>query len=418
MRLLSIAFTILACFLLLPGCGGGGGSAPPNPDDGLPIPIRTKEEAMRHGAWTVLVYLDGDNDLEQYAIANFNQMEQVGSSADVRVIVQFDRTPGFDSTNGNWADTRRFLVTRGADTNLMSSLRLDDPPMGEADMGSPDTLRDFVQWGRSTFPADHYALVVWDHGTGWEIHTLSDQIPYKFIALDSTSGNALDVSEIKTAMSGLRVDVLAFDACFMQEMEVAYELRTTAKYMVGSPSAIPAYGFDYNLILRGLRGTTTPEGLGRLLVDDYMTRYSGGFKGITISMLDLDRMDSLAAAANNYATVLMDYAAAKADELKAARDSSLDYSTIDSGPDRQSRDMLQYAGLSASAVGSPADAAYAALVDAYGRAVLVEKHNPDTPTARGLSIYLPPASAYNSRYGLLEFSRNTIWDEWLQAQVK
>ncbi len=417
MKLLPLAIACLACFLLLPGCGGGGSSSP-NPDDGLPVPIRTKEEAMKHGAWTVLVYLDGDNDLEKYAIANFNQMEQIGSSADVRVIVQFDRAPGFDSTNGNWTDTRRFLVTRDTDTNVISSLRLDDPPMGEADMGSPDTLRNFVQWGRSTFPADHYALIVWDHGTGWEIHTLTEQIPYKYIALDSTSGNALDVPEIKTAMSGLRVDVLAFDACFMQEMEVAYELRTTAKYMVGSSSAVPAYGYDYNLILRGLRGTTTPEGLGRLLVDDYMARYPEGYKGITHSLIDLDQMDILASAASNYSVVLMDYATAKADELKSARDSSLDYSTIDSGPDRQSRDMLEYAGLAASAIGTPADTAYAALADAFGRAVLVEKHNSDTPTARGLSIYIPPSSAYNFNYGLLEFSHSTTWDEWLQAQVK
>lgn len=413
-------YPLLTCLLLclaLNGCGGGGG-APADPNADLPAPIYTREQAMRHGAWTVLVYMDADNDLEHYAINNFNQMEQVGSSADVRVIVQFDRTPYYDISNGNWSDTRRFLVTRDPDSINMKSLRLDDPMMGEANMGSPDTLRDFVQWGMSTFPADHYALVIWDHGTGWEVSTAAAQYPQKFIAFDMTNGSALDLPEVRAALADMRVDVLSFDACFMQEMEVAYELKDAAGYLVGSAAAIPAFGYDYNLILRGLRGTTSPEGMGRLMVDQFMARYPEGFKSITHSVVDLDRMENLATSLDEFARVLSANAAVKSDRLAAARESALNYSTISDLRDMRSRDFLQYCGLAAGAVGAPADTAYAAVQEAYRAAVVYEKHNSDTPTATGMSIYVPAASDYDYRYGSLGLAKDTVWDEWLKAQVK
>ncbi len=59
----------LLATLMLTGCGGGGTTTSLDP------PIYTRAEAQQHGAWTVLVYLDADNDLEAAGITNFNQME-------------------------------------------------------------------------------------------------------------------------------------------------------------------------------------------------------------------------------------------------------------------------------------------------------------------------------------------------------
>ncbi len=60
------------------------------------------------------------------------------------------------------------------DTTVLDGDRLADPPTDTindngsktADMGSYRTLADFVQWGSSNYPADHLAVVVWDHGSG------------------------------------------------------------------------------------------------------------------------------------------------------------------------------------------------------------------------------------------------------------
>src|SRR5690242_17620652 len=41
--------------------------------------------------WTVMVYMNGDNNLEPFALENFNDMAKVGSSDRINIIVQFDR---------------------------------------------------------------------------------------------------------------------------------------------------------------------------------------------------------------------------------------------------------------------------------------------------------------------------------------
>ena len=71
--------------------------------------------------WTVMVYLDGDNDLESAAIEDLNEMEQVGSNSNLNIVVLFDRVSGYNSSNGDWTDTRRGLVTADTDTYTISS---------------------------------------------------------------------------------------------------------------------------------------------------------------------------------------------------------------------------------------------------------------------------------------------------------
>ena len=61
--------------------------------------------------WTYMVYLDGDNNLEAAAIDDFLEMSSVGSTPEVAVVAQMDRIAGYDTSNGDWTDTRRFYVT-------------------------------------------------------------------------------------------------------------------------------------------------------------------------------------------------------------------------------------------------------------------------------------------------------------------
>ncbi|HEX2998663.1 MAG TPA: clostripain-related cysteine peptidase, partial [Armatimonadota bacterium] len=120
---------------------------------------------MSRRKWTVMVYMDADCDLEEYGVLNMNQMESVGSDANVNYVVQFDRGPGYDATNGDWTDTRRFLVTKDNDMQNITSPMLQN--MGEVDMGQPSSLTDFITWAKTTYPADHYCLILWNHGAGW-----------------------------------------------------------------------------------------------------------------------------------------------------------------------------------------------------------------------------------------------------------
>jgi len=118
--------------------------------------------------WTYLVYLDGDNNLEGAAIDDFMEMSAVGSTSAVNIVVQFDRIPGYDSSYGDWTDCKRFRVTYGM-TPMAENALID---LGECNMGDPNTLRDFVDWTMTEYPAENYALILWNHGSGWKLSVL------------------------------------------------------------------------------------------------------------------------------------------------------------------------------------------------------------------------------------------------------
>jgi hypothetical protein len=115
--------------------------------------------------WTIMVYMNADNNLESDGIADFNEMEAVGSTSDFNIVVQIDRASGYDATNGDWTTCRRYYVTQDANTSTISSQLIQD--LGEVDMGSYSTLVSFVDWAKTNYPADNYFLVCWDHGDGW-----------------------------------------------------------------------------------------------------------------------------------------------------------------------------------------------------------------------------------------------------------
>jgi len=119
-------------------------------------PISVTSAQSPQADWTILIYLDGDNNLERNAIDDFIEMAVVGSSAQVNVIVQFDRVAGYDARYGDWTGTLRFRVTQGMTPESDNALA----DIGELNMGDPQTLIDFVSWGKAAFPAQRTALVL------------------------------------------------------------------------------------------------------------------------------------------------------------------------------------------------------------------------------------------------------------------
>lgn len=409
-RKLKIWSACLALLLLVAGCGGGGGSSAP----GSPL-IHTLAEARQPARWTVLVYLDADNNLESAAIHNFNQMEAVGSTQDVHVIVQMDRRTGDDPFNEHWTDTRRYLITHDTDLKVMHSLRLDNPALGELNMANPNTLHDFAAWGESNFPADHYLLIVWDHGSGWQLRTLGAQPRYKAISDDETSNSVMNVTDMASALQGQNVDVLAFDACYMQQLEIAYQVRNCADYMVASTAAEPSPGYNYTRVLGRISGSTTPVQVCQMIVQQFAVEYPNPQAEITMSAVDLSKIAGVANAVSDLAGLLIPEAAARSSAFATARNNSLNYCAEDT-TDYHSYDLIDYTDKCAAAVGSSTNAAKAALHVALSSAVIGSMHNSDMPAAHGLGIYVPAPHLCDPRYSEMALSVDTQWDEWLQAQ--
>ena len=274
-------------------------------------------------AWNFLVYLDGDNDLETQAIMDFNEMEFIGSNSQVNVLVLFDRHPDYDYSNGDWTGTRLYRVNYDTNSNVINSQLLAD--YGEKDMSDPATLRDFIIYCQTYYPAGHTVLTLWNHGAGvypkaFEIDktksTASDSTSAKGICWDDTSGprpwNCLTTDEVAAALAaartstGQKIDIINLDACLMQLLEVAYEWKEQADFLVGSEETIPGDGDDYDTVLGHLTGNpnVTSRDLAIQLVTDYYNYYNNAWSNTTYSALDLAAITGFMPAFQTLATEL------------------------------------------------------------------------------------------------------------------
>lgn len=405
MKLRYLAPILLAIAILIAGCGGGGSGTATD---------RFKDATGGgDGDWTVLIYLNADNDLERFGILNFNQMEKVGSTDRLKIVVQIDRSPGYDSTNDNWTGTRRYLVTKDGDPNKINSTLIQD--MGELDMGSPDTLRDFIRWGQQNYPSTRCCLVIWNHGSGWRTANRT-AITTKNVSFDDTSGTSIQTSDLAYALSGAvqQIDVVAFDASLMQMLEVAYELRSSAKILVGSEESPPGDGYVYDRWLAPLAASPGMGAtqLGTVIAQEYVKAYTNVYD-VTQSVIELANLPAVAVAADDLALALIPQATTNAAALRSARQSAQSYAFD------YYKDLIDYAGLVNQLVPDAAiSAAYAKLQTALSSAVIYEAHTGSSVArSHGLSVYVPEPSEYLSRYETIAFSRDyPNWAKWLKAQ--
>ena len=98
--------------------------------------------------WTVLCYFDGDCNLEGEMLDAFRQMGKLRDCDDVNYLFQIDRVPGFNTEFGNWYGTKRFRA--GEKVTPEPAYALQD--LGELNMGSAETLTDFINWATENYP--------------------------------------------------------------------------------------------------------------------------------------------------------------------------------------------------------------------------------------------------------------------------
>lgn len=252
--------------------------------------------------WTIAVYLGADNDLEDEALADLLEMRQGRPAKGVEVVVLLDRHREATDRPEDWSDTRVLRVAPG-EAGTFETL---GPPQ-ERDMTDPVTLASFVTGVFRKFPARHHAVVIWDHGGGWPgICVESDPPPppgtMKLLTLPSIRQG------LRTALqqSGLlRLDLLAFDACLMAQLDVALSVHDLAEIMIASEASVPGTGFPYAKMLPKFAGEPSARAVAKAIVDEYGTFSDGAFDtGSTLSAFELRhapgvaaRLDALAAEA-------------------------------------------------------------------------------------------------------------------------
>ncbi len=353
--------------------------------------------------WAIMVYMDGDNNLERYISKDFaTELAQPGSNADIKVVALADRIPGYDNNDGDWTSTKLFYVTPGMKATAENALA----DWGERNMGDPQTLIDFVQWTRANYPADHYALILWDHGWGWR--------PYQTM-WDETDDDTLDQEEIIAAMNVLgSIDVVGYDACEQSMVEVQATWRGYTQFIAASQEDVGWNGFEYDQVVAALQANPgmTPQQLAVELAQSMTDN--------TIAAVALNSAwDSLVTAVDEWSVALLD----GLPTYRAAYDQA--YKSTQAVADRTNRDLYDAAAEIKARVSDPViKAKCQAVMDAVSSVVLYEWHNGGKyKDAHGIGIFWPktradldePSSPQNDfeYYRTLRFSQMTHWDEFI-----
>jgi hypothetical protein len=290
--------------------------------------ITTHSIAREKKPWTFIVYAAADNNLRDFAPRNIKQMSAIGSNNQVNLLVHLDTR-----LNGQKKITRRFFIEK----NNQAQIDIPDYNL-PMDSGDPQTLISTCKWAIQDYPADHYALILWDHGTGIidpygrrqidtnmlyiydpinNTYELDKSIGYldliealndpKGICWDETTGNYLTNQKLEFALNeivsrylyGKKLDIIAFDACLMSMIEIANITKNYALIQISSQEVEPGPGWKYDEAL-SLFSYSNPSAqeLSVHIVNAFAKAYKPignhpGFVDFTQSAIDLTMIDSL-----------------------------------------------------------------------------------------------------------------------------
>ena len=298
-------------------------------------------------AWTVMVYLAGDNNLTSECMFALTEMKQAALGNEINVIAQFDPSDPFlpthryeintnnrmgslysdiidravydaqakevqFKTESKQANTfaglrdmgRQFRNVTLEEAMLIDSTKCDDVITNDTDTGSPITLYNFISFCLEKYPAEHYMVVLSGHAGGTE---------RDYLLRDESSAGSLTFSELKQVFKrvhedrqGAVIDIVGMDNCLMSMAEICYELRGLAQIVVGCESFSPASGWPYRQILERLNDDilnakvpeeeTEAETVAKAIVEEYVNYYACYWMAgmsVTQSALNLLKADKL-----------------------------------------------------------------------------------------------------------------------------
>jgi probable HAF family extracellular repeat protein len=244
-------------------------------------------------AWTLMFYLAGDNDLAHTYPPILNQLERAADNPNVNVIVLWD--------GSEIGDSAYIEIQHDDDLNNLADYTEGENywDQGELDTSDPATLTNFVSWAMSNYPARHYALFLTDHGTGLGGGLFDDTSGY-YMFLDDIQQALLDTP----TLVGQPLDILYMDMCLMGMVEVAYEMRDYADYMVASQHVQWASSQPYFNYVDGIAADTTPATLAVHFASAYTVAVAPDGLAYTISAVDMSRLDDVVAATDALAQAL------------------------------------------------------------------------------------------------------------------
>jgi len=388
--------TALALAATLSACGSAPDAA-------------TQSSTAESGSWTVLTYSIADTNLEEFMMTDLEELGDVGTQEGLNLVALVDRAADYTDTSvlglDDWVGGKLLEIGQNVATELKDE--------GDINTGDPAVLSEFLSYGIENYPADHYALIVSDHGASWP--GVGDD--------ESSEGDGLSLAELNEGISdglataGLeKLDLLGFDACLMATYEVASSMAPLANRMVASQELEPGHGWNYTALdTVADDGQATVDELAGAIIDGFQAQATdeGDESEITLAEIDLTQMDKVDAALKAFTDVLVQSADGIGPTVGRTLADTLGFGkSPDPDQDSFMADLSNFTSQIGVDLLFASDAADD-LTRAINDAVLDRVDGQATKGATGLSIYFPPSEPYfNADYealpnlgGWMEFLR-------------
>jgi hypothetical protein len=253
-------------------------------------------------------------------------MATIGSNNKLNLLVQWYQP----NKRGIW----RYKINK-------NKMELDKMIQNNTDGNQAADLVNSMKWAKTKYPAQHYSLILWNHGVGildpvWNGHTwinvnsrivaenprfqidgltkhikeeVQQQITqdtnnhhkdHRGILFNDESRTYMNnqqlveaLKQIKTkVLKNKKLDLLGMDACLMAMLEIVYQAKDYAKYLVASQEVELAYGWDYYSITHTLsQGNVKPIDFAKYIVLFYEQYYKNRISFYTQSAIDLNNVD-------------------------------------------------------------------------------------------------------------------------------
>ena len=245
---------------------------------------------------TLMVYLAGDNNLSGHMQKNISSMMSAWKkSYNANIVIYFDAP--------NAAPELYTFRFKGKEVEKQVLKTYE-----EMDSADPEVLKKILNEMQDLYPSDSYGLILGSHASGWIPSGASgrsnrmlhaEPVLTRSFGTDYTGSNEMDTRDMAKAIpfNKENLEFILFDACLMSSIEVLYDLREKAKYVIASPAELPAPGFPYARVMPYFwgKGKDLEKDLVKVCDEfwDYYNTYNATNRFGTIALIKMDEMEHL-----------------------------------------------------------------------------------------------------------------------------
>ena len=245
---------------------------------------------------TLMVYLAGDNNLSGHMQKNISSMMSAWKkSYNANIVIYFDAP--------NAAPELYTFRFKGKEVEKQVLKTYE-----EMDSADPEVLKKILNEMQDLYPSDSYGLILGSHASGWipsggfgrsNRMLYAEPVLTRSFGTDYTGPSQMDTRDMAKAIpfNKENLEFILFDAGLMSSIEVLYDLRDKAKYVIASPAELPAPGFPYNRVMPYFwgKGKNLEKDLVKVCDEfwDYYNTYNATNRFGTIALIKMDGMEHL-----------------------------------------------------------------------------------------------------------------------------